>query len=217
MAAIIGASIGSELACNFSSNNKPSFPENEKRTEEQGCSTSVISVLKPSPVHKPSPKELFKEKCVNDYKALCNAVEQNNLIETRSLLQNNATLATFCHTDTGTPLHFVKSLAMAQLLANDFGLNPNACDEFGDTASQSIKATRTRWFITPGEKLAIIDFLQNKEKSAPFNRLWNQCKGNKFVQAPLALTVAVIIYIGRWIIFCKNVPPTQALLSTPTA
>ncbi len=143
-------------------------------------------------------KELVKKERTKQYKALCKAVEADDLVQARELLQKNPNLKTFSHTNEGTPLHFVRSLAMAKLLVNEFGFNPWSCDEFGKTALFSIMYAKKSWFINEQEGSRIVTFLWPKEESHTFNKLWNQLKANKELQIKLCLSGMAGFFITKW-------------------
>ena len=75
------------------------------------------------------------------YDSLSDAIAADDLSTVEKLFNEHPSLKQYAHHNEGTPLHFARSLAMAQLLTEKLGFNPNTCDEWGELPSMKKNIT----------------------------------------------------------------------------
>ncbi len=114
---------------------------------------------------------------VTAYDKLSDAIAADDLSTVQKLFNETPNLKSYAHHNEGTPLHFVRSLTMAQLLIEKIGFDANRGDEWGERPSKTILATKDQFFAHPQEKMAITSYLKSHEKR--FAKIYFQLKNNK--------------------------------------
>lgn len=111
------------------------------------------------------------------YEQLCEAIEKNDIPQARSLFKSYPGLKIYAHQPLGTPLHFVKTKAMATFLLNEIGISANICDQWGEFPSQSINLSTPERFNSKEEQKALVCYLRKHETFLP--KFYNQLRYNK--------------------------------------
>lgn len=111
------------------------------------------------------------------YEQLCEAIEKNDIPQARSLFKSYPGLKIYAHQPLGTPLHFVKTKAMATFLLTEIGISANICDQWGELPSQSIKLSTPERFHSKEEQKALVCYLRKHETFLP--KVYNQLRYNK--------------------------------------
>lgn len=133
------------------------------------------------------------------FEKLADAIEANDIKTVNTLFTEYPGLKDFSYQPLGTPLHFVRSKAMAEFLVEYIGISVNVCDQWGEVPSQAITLSKKERFVSNKEKLAIIQFLKSHE-SLP-RKAYNQILFNKNLHMKLSIyamstmLITHIIYI----------------------
>lgn len=128
------------------------------------------------------------------YDKLSDAIATNDLSAVEKLFNKTPRLRSYAHHNEGTPLHFARSQAMAQLLVEKIGFDTNVCDEWGELPSKTILATKDMFFTAPQEKALIAKYLASRETR--FSKIYYQCKNNKNIHRKAALTATTILLLA---------------------
>ena len=120
----------------------------------------------------------IRQKCLERaYEQLCDAIEQNNVKRVEVIYAAHPGLAEFSCQPIGSPLHFVKSFAMAKFLVSKMHISPNFCDQWGEVPSQSIALSNKERFSSKDEQVKII--LYFKQREIFLKKIYYQIKNNK--------------------------------------
>lgn len=128
------------------------------------------------------------------YNKLSDALAVDDLATVEKLFNTFPHLKSYAHHNEGTPLHFARSLAMAQLLGEKFGFDSNRCDEWGNLPSTTILSTQDHFFVDAHQKALIAHYLTSREKR--FAKIYYQFKYNKNLQSTVCAYGLAALLIG---------------------
>ena len=163
---------------------------------EQNTSHNKMVTLSESQKRKLEQQQKQEEEhklLVGTYDKLSDTIAADDIHAVEKLFQKHSKLKSYAHHNEGTPLHFARSLGMAQLLAEKIGFDANRCDEWGELPSTAILATKDQFFPNIQEKAAIAQYLTSYEKR--FSKLYYQLKHNKNIHRnACAFGLATFLY-----------------------
>jgi len=119
------------------------------------------------------------------YAQLCDAIDRDDITAVRSLFGEFPGLAAFSYQQVGSPLHFVRSVAMTKFLVEEAKISASFCDEWGETPSSAITQSKADRFPSEIEQKAISRYLKKHERFLA--KLGNQLLGNKQLQMKLSV------------------------------
>ncbi len=141
------------------------------------------------------------------YEKLCEAIETDDIVATDALFKEFPGLEKFSYQPVGSPLHFVRSLAMARILAEKMGISVNVCDEWGETPSYAIQHSKPDRFHSPEEQKAIS--LYFKKREIVYEKIKSQLRRNKNLHMKLSVTAMTGVLVTQFAvlvtIFLKNI------------
>jgi hypothetical protein len=141
------------------------------------------------------------------YEKLCEAIEANDTVTAQELFTTFPGLKKFSYQSVGSPLHFVRSLAMARLLTEKIGFSVNICDEWGETPAYAIQQSKPDRFSSAEEQKAIT--LYFKKREVTYQKLKSQLMSNKNFHMKLSIGAMTGVLITQFAvlvtIFLKNI------------
>ncbi len=129
------------------------------------------------------------------YEFLADAIESDDIANARTLFVTFPGLAVFACQPLGTPLHFVKSKAMAQFLVEEIGISASACDQWGELPSRALQLSKHDRFASKKEQRAIVQYLKSRESTR--SKIWYQLACNKNLQMKLSIGVMSSVLITQ--------------------
>lgn len=129
------------------------------------------------------------------YGRLCDAIEADDISIVEELFKEFPGLKFFAYQPVGSPLHFVRSLAMARFLTEKIGFSVNLCDEWGETPSFAIAQSKPDRFASKKEQQLIARYL--KERESTFLKLKSQLINNKNVHMKLSVAAMTGILVTQ--------------------
>lgn len=119
------------------------------------------------------------------FEKLADAIEANDIKTVNALFTEYPGLKDFSYQPLGTPLHFVRTKAMAEFLVEYIGISVNVCDQWGEVPSQAISLSKKERFPSKKERIAIVQFLKSHESF--LRKTYNQILFNKNLHMKLSI------------------------------
>ena len=165
----------------------------EKKQQAEVVKVVILSDAQKLNLEQKRKQEEDRKQLVAAYDKLSDAIATNDLSAVEALFKQNPELKNYAHHNEGTPLHFARSIAMAQLLIEKIGFDASRCDEWGEMPSKTILATKDQFFAHVQEKALISAYLSSREKR--FAKIYFQLKNNKNIHRKAALTATTILLL----------------------